>query len=120
MGVLQKITQAIGLGREIDLDDCINDMNEMDILEEAADFYVKPIALEDEPDLKLVEEELNQGNIILLNISPLSRSPAKLKKLVESLKQYITSINGDIARLDEEKVLVTPSKVKIVKNRKKR
>jgi len=120
MGVLQKITQAIGLGKEINLDDCINDMNEMDILEESADFYVKPIALEDDPDIKLVEDELNQGNIVLLNISPLSRSPAKLKKMVEDLKQYIMTINGDIARLDEEKVLITPARVKIVKNRNKR
>lgn len=120
MGVLQKLTQAIGLGREINLDDCINDMNEMDIMEEAADFYVKPIALEQDSDLELVKDELGQGNIVLLNITPLSRSPAKLKQMIESIKQHITTINGDIARLDEEKVLITPSRVKIVKNRKKR
>lgn len=120
MGVLQKLTQAIGLGREINLDDCINDMNEMDIMEEAADFYVKPIALEQDSDLELVKDELGQGNIVLLNITPLSRSPAKLKQMIEGIKQHITTINGDIARLDEEKVLITPSRVKIVKNRKKR
>ena len=119
MGVLQKITQALGLGQEINLDDCINDMNEMDLLEEPADFYVKPIALETDEDVQIIEDELNQGNIILLNISPLSRTPAKLKKLVGDIKTYVSTVNGDIARLDDEKVLVTPSKVKIVKKRKR-
>ena len=64
-------------------------------------------------------EELKSRNIILLNVSPMSKQPNKLKQTIDNIKMYVTKINGDIARIDNDKILLTPSKVKIVKSRKK-
>ncbi len=120
MGVLQNISKALGLNKEMDVDEYMNtvDMENVDLLHEAADFYVKPVALESEADAKVIEDELKQKNIILLNITPMMRNQAKLKAIVNDLKAFVTRINGDIARLDNEKILLTPKNVKIVKRKR--
>jgi len=120
MGLLQKISQSFGMGKDVNIQEY------MDALEleasaeqiEDADFYVKPVALETEADATIVQEELNNGNIILLNVAPMSRQVAKLKHVMANLKVFVSGINGDIARIDEEKVLLTPARIKIVKKRK--
>ena len=66
--------------------------------------------------IEKVTDELKKGNIVLLNIEPLyKKNTIKLRQAVSELKSTITDINGDIARLSEHKVLVTPSGVKIAK-----
>ncbi len=121
MGILQNLSKALGLSRDMDIQEYMDtvELESVDVLHPSADFYVKPVALESEADAKVIEEELKQGNIILLNISPMSRNMAKLKQIVSALKGFVVKINGDIARIDNEKILLTPSKVKIVKSRPK-
>ena len=120
MGILQKLSHALGFGKEMDIEEYMDavELENVDVLHEAADFYVKPVALESEADIKVIIEELKHRNIILLNVSPLSRNANKLKQIVNQLKEYVSKTNGDIARIDNEKILLTPSKVKIVKHRK--
>lgn len=84
-------------------------------VQQNVDAYVKPISLQTESDIKLVEQELLKKNIVLLNITPYARSPTKLKDAIAQLKTLIVGMNGDIARIDDDKILVTPANVKIVK-----
>ena len=121
MGILSKLTKAIGLSREMNVEDFMtaSEAEEVDVLHQQADFYVKPVSLASDSDVKLVEEELKQRNIILLNVSPMAKQPNKLKQMIDNIKLFVQKNNGDIARLDENKILLTPSKVKIVKSRKK-
>lgn len=120
MGIFDKLGKALGVGREMDLEEFMTaqDAEEVDVLHKAADFYVKPIKLQQDSDIKLVEEELKQRNLILLNITPIARNPAKLKGAIGALKAFVDSINGDMARIDEDKILLTPHNVKIVKKRR--
>lgn len=120
MGMLQKLSKAFGLSKDMDIEEYMDtvELENVDVLHEPADFYVKPVALESEADLKIIEDELKQRNIILLNMSPMSRNAAKLKMIVSDLKDYVNKINGDIARIDNDKILLTPSKIKIVKSKK--
>jgi len=121
MGILEKITKGLGMGKDMNLEEYMNtvEMENVDVLHEAADFYVKPIALESENDVSAIMEELKARNIILLNVSPMAKQPNKLKQTIDNIKMYVTKINGDIARIDNDKILLTPSKVKIVKSRKR-
>ncbi|MEM3362298.1 MAG: cell division protein SepF [Candidatus Anstonellaceae archaeon] len=124
MGLLDEISKTLGLSKSTEAEKIEEfmdsaEMENVDVLHEAADFYVKPLTLESEQDINLVLDELKQKNILILNISNLKRNEAKQKMIIDNLKNHIIKINGDIARLDENRILVTPSKVKIVKTKKK-
>ena len=122
MGIFEKITKGLGVSKEMNLEEYMNtvEMENVDVLHEAADFYVKPIALESESDVSVIKDELKAKNIILLNVSPLAKQTTKLKQIVDNIRSFVTKINGDIARIDNDKILLTPSKVKIVKSSRKR
>jgi hypothetical protein len=104
---------------EIDIEEFLNTMDvEDESLYENADAYVKPIALQAEEDARLAVEEAKKGNLVLLNIGDLTkRNALKLRELVTNIKTQIEQIDGDIARISHDKVLITPSKVKIIKRR---
>ena len=52
MGILENFTKSLGVGKEMNLEEYMNtvEMENVDVLHEAADFYVKPIALESESE----------------------------------------------------------------------
>jgi SepF-like predicted cell division protein (DUF552 family) len=120
MGVFDRLGKTLGVSKELDIEEYMNsaEMENVDIMNEPADFYIKPVALKDESDVTLIEDELGKKNIILLNISEMSKRPNTLTKIVDTLKDYISKTNGDIAKIDEEKILITPAKVKIIKTKK--
>ena len=108
------------MSREMNIDEFMSaaEAEEIDVMHESADFYVKPISLQTEADVKIVEEELNNRNLVLLNITPIARNPQKLKDAIAAMRAHAVKINGDIARIDENKILLTPARVKIVKKRR--
>ncbi len=120
MGVFDKLGQAFGVSKGIDIEDYMGsaEMEDVDILHEPADMYVKPVAVVSEGDVKLIEDELSRRNIILLNIEEVSKRPNTRNNIISRLKQYVSKINGDIAQIDENRVLLTPSKIKIIKRKK--
>ena len=103
----------------IDIEDFLNNLDTTDdTVYEEADAFVKPINLATEADTAIVVNEAKAGNIVLLNIGDLSRRNAiKLKELITKIKAGIDEIDGDIARISENRVLITPSKVKIIKKK---
>ncbi len=121
MGVLQKLSGLLGLGKEMNIEEYIDtdELENVDVLHEAADRYVKPIALEGEGDVSVVQNELSKGNIILLNFSPIMKQQTRLRNIINDLRGYSTKINGDVARIGNETLILTPEGIKIVKKRKK-
>ncbi len=120
MSIFNRLGGVLGAQKELDVEEYMNsaEMENVDVMNEPADFYVKPVALHEESDLALIEAELGRKNIILLNISEMAKRPNTLKALIDKLKDYVAKTNGDIARLDEAKILLTPTKVKIIKSKR--
>ncbi|MEK6957954.1 MAG: cell division protein SepF [archaeon] len=116
MAFMEKL---IGKKEEIDIEDFLNNLDkEPEDPYEDADAFVKPISLQTDADVKTVIEEAKKGNILLLNIADLSkRNAIKLRDIINSIRSGIESIDGDIARISQDRVIVTPSKVKIIKRR---
>jgi SepF-like predicted cell division protein (DUF552 family) len=76
--------------------------------------YLKAMPLRELSDLETVKNEIKNGNIIILRITPLaSKSIEDVKQAVDQLYTFAESVNGDIARLGEERVVICPEKVKI-------
>ena len=91
MGIFQNLSNALGVRKEMSVEDFMSaaEAEEVDVMHQQADFYVKPIALQTDADLKVVEEELTNKNLVLLNITPIARNPNKLKAAVEHLRNMI-------------------------------
>ncbi|MGI0141769.1 MAG: cell division protein SepF [Candidatus Micrarchaeales archaeon] len=120
MGIFDKLGQAFGVSKELSIEEYMGsaEMENVDILNEPADMYIKPVSITSEADVKLIQDELGRKNIILLNIEEINKRPNTRNSIVSSLKAYAAKINGDIAQIDETRILITPSKVKIIKKRK--
>lgn len=102
----------------VDIEDFLNTLDTETQEIEDADAYVKPIYLKADTDLKTIAKELKEGNIVLLNISELiKRNPIRLKEQVNKLKRFTEDIDGDIARISEEKMILTPTRIKIIKRK---
>jgi SepF-like predicted cell division protein (DUF552 family) len=76
--------------------------------------YLRAMPLRELSDLEAVKNEVKNGNIIILRITPLaSKSIEEVKQAVDQLYAFAESINGDIARLGEERVVICPDSVRI-------
>ncbi len=120
MGVFDKLGQAFGTSKGMDIEDYMNsaEMEDVDVLHEPADMYIKPVTATSEADVEPIQEEIAKKNIILLDISELNKRPTTRNAIVSRLKAYVEKINGDIGQIDENRVLITPQKVKIIKRKK--
>lgn len=76
--------------------------------------YLKALPLRSIEDVETIKQEVKLGNILIVRVSPLAKkSIDDVKRAVTELCEFTESIGGDIARLGEERVVVTPSFVKI-------
>ena len=78
--------------------------------------YLKAITLRDSSDIHTIKEDVKKGMILILRVTPLAqRDVEKLRKVVEELYVIVRDSGADIARLGEERIVVTPPGVKIWK-----
>ncbi len=116
MGLLNKI-----LGEkksEVNIEEILNTIEQEELVEEEARMYVKPVNVRSTADVPKVVRELQEGNIVIMNIKGVMSRPVTAREVVERVKDAVVSMGGDMARISEDKILVTPSGVKIVKRRR--
>ncbi len=79
-----------------------------------AGILLKALALRSIDDIPKIQEDVTKKTIIILKVTPLAqKNVEELKSSVEQLYEFATSIGGDIARLGDERVVITPPGVKI-------
>ena len=79
-----------------------------------AKFYLRALLLRNLEDVETVKREVNAGNILILRISAMAKKSVEdVKRAVDELCRFTELIGGDIARLGEERVVITPSSVRI-------
>ena len=80
--------------------------------------YVKPVKLRSLADVQRINQELNEGNIVLGDITPLlNRDPQELKRAIDQLKGICRGIGGDIIGIGESKILVTPTNIRVYRKK---
>ncbi|MEA2090339.1 MAG: cell division protein SepF [Thermoproteota archaeon] len=80
--------------------------------------YVKALPLRNLSDVDVVKHEVKAGNILILRVRPLAgKSVEDVKQAVNELCKFTQEVGGDIARLGEERVVITPSTVRIWRER---
>jgi SepF-like predicted cell division protein (DUF552 family) len=76
--------------------------------------YLKALPLRDLEDVDAIKREVKEGNILILKVSPLAKkSVDDVKRAVSELLEFTQGVGGDIARLGEERVVITPSSIRI-------
>lgn len=81
---------------------------------QSSKIYLKAMPLRSLSDLDTIKNEVASGNILILKVTPLAnKSIEDIKKAVNELCEFVKTINGDIARLGEERIVITPSGVRI-------
>jgi uncharacterized protein len=78
--------------------------------------YLKAVTLKSISDVTDIKKDAKKEMIIILRVTPLAHKDVEeLRKAIEDLYKYVQSSGGDIARLGEERVVITPPSVKIWK-----
>jgi SepF-like predicted cell division protein (DUF552 family) len=76
--------------------------------------YLRTFTLRGLNDLDEIKKGIENNMIIIIRITPLAhRDVEELKNAVETLHKSVTTVGGDIARLGEERIILTPPAVKI-------
>ncbi|MFQ6095651.1 MAG: cell division protein SepF, partial [Candidatus Bathyarchaeia archaeon] len=82
--------------------------------------YLKALPLKSIEDLNSIKDEVRSGNILILRVSPLAKkSIDDVQRAVSELCEFTESIGGDIARLGQERIVITPSSVNIWREKAK-
>lgn len=83
-------------------------------VETPSETYIKAIPLKAYEDVDIIKSEVRAGNIVITNVSPLAKHNIEdVKRAINELNEYAAMITGDIARLGEERVILTPKTIKI-------
>ncbi|MEM1514691.1 MAG: cell division protein SepF [Candidatus Bathyarchaeia archaeon] len=80
--------------------------------------YLKALTLHSPEEVEKIKYEIKSGNILIVKIEPLiEKSVEDARRVINELNEFILSIDGDIARLGKERIILTPSNVKVWKEK---
>lgn len=78
--------------------------------------YLKAMTVRDHTDIDMIKKDIKMGMILIVRVGPMAQRDLQgLRKLVDELYAAARTEGADIARLGEERILVTPASVQIWK-----
>lgn len=86
-------------------------------ISEKASFMVRVAELTGLAEVPRIKKEIYDGNIIVADIAFLRHDKLTLDRILKDLKQLAEEINGDIVGLGEDYVLITPTGIKVDRNK---
>lgn len=76
--------------------------------------YLKTFTLRDIKNITEIKGDIEKHMILIIRITPLAQKDVDdLRIAVEQLYKSVSIIGGDISRLGEERIIITPPSVKI-------
>ncbi|MEM5853998.1 MAG: cell division protein SepF [Candidatus Aenigmatarchaeota archaeon] len=108
---LKKLKEKVGKKEEdfVEVDTSFEEENKMG---------VKVDVLKDYSDTDRILQLLREGNIIFLRIKDLrNKDINELKRAVEKIKKTCSAINGDLAGVEEDYLIITPKFARIYRGK---
>ncbi|WEL19455.1 cell division protein SepF [Candidatus Nanohalococcus occultus] len=88
-------------------------------VERSEDVVIRAETLKEYEDVDKVQEHLRNESIVWVNIRPLkNKEMADLKRAVNRLKKTVKAVDGDMAGVDEEWIVVCPNYASIERSGK--
>lgn len=78
-----------------------------------ASMYIKVAELQRYEDLKEFTNYIYNGNILILDFAAIANDEFAMRRVSTELKQLTRDINGDIAAMGKNFLIVTPTGVKV-------
>jgi len=78
-----------------------------------ASMYVRVGEIQRYEDLKDFTDYVYGGNVLILDFSPIADEEVILKRITSDLKKMVQEINGDIAGIGNNLMIISPSNVKV-------
>ncbi len=80
---------------------------------QGARMFVRVGEIQRYEDLKDFADYVYGGNVLILDFSPIAEEEVILKRITNELKKMTKEINGDIAGIGNNLMIVAPSQVKV-------
>ncbi len=78
--------------------------------ENASEVKIRIHTLNEYGDVEPVQDMLRNGNIVWVKIKPLrDKDMTDLKRAIDRIKKTVRSVDGDVAGIDEDWLIATPS-----------
>ena len=113
MGIVNKIfgdKQSSDVGGYVDLEKYVDSTGEG---QAGARMFVRVGEIQRYEDLKEFTDYVYGGNVLILDFSPIAEEEVILKRITADLKKLAKEINGDIAGIGNNMMIIAPSEVKI-------
>jgi SepF-like predicted cell division protein (DUF552 family) len=112
MGIVNKIfreKKSGEVGGYIDLEKYVESKKQTP----SAKMYVRVGEIQRYEDLKEFTDYVYGGNVLILDFSPIADEEVILKRITNDLKKMVDEINGDIAGIGNNLMILSPSDVKV-------
>ena len=86
---------------------------------EKASMLVHTILLSKSEQVNRITSELHDGNIVLIDFTPLTSDQETLHKILAELERAIADIDGDLVGVSQKWILVTPNGVRVSREKLK-
>lgn len=89
-----------------------------DVMEpEPAETYIRVAELSNLDGIPALKKEIYEGNIVVVDISAIKRDQMMLERALRDLHEVVSDVDGDIAGLDDDLVITTPTGIRIDRSR---
>ena len=76
--------------------------------------YLKAMKMRSLEDIDNIKKEIKSGNILIIRFTPLAENNIEdVKAAINELYEFTLNVKGDIARLGEDRIVITPEHIKI-------
>lgn len=113
MGIVNKIFGEKGSGdvdAYIDLEKYVESAGDQT---KGARMFVRVGEIQRYEDLKEFTDYVYGGNVLILDFSPIAEEEVILKRITSDLKKLAKEVNGDIAGIGNNLMIIAPSDVKV-------
>ena len=86
---------------------------------EAASMYVRVAEISKLEEIKAFSDFVYRGNLLILDFSSIADNDVMLRRVTGELKQAVTDVGGDIAGFGRNMLIVTPTGVKVERQKLK-
>jgi len=91
----------------------------MEFFDGTSSMMVRVAEIQKYEDLREYANYVYQGNLLLLDFSPIAQDEIILRRVTGDLKKLVADINGDIAGLGKTMLIIAPTGVRIDRHKQR-